>query len=158
MPDHTEDGPVLFAYDGSDQAKASIREAARQLARGRSAIVLTVWKPLATLPFATATGLTSEGLAESIEREARRVAEEGAELARSSGFDAEPIAEPGEPVWQRIVDSAEEHHAGIVVIGSHGRAEIGLALLGSIAAATARHTERAVLIAHGGSPGSECSD
>lgn len=140
--------PVLFAYDGSAQAQAAIRHAAEQLRTGRPAIVLTVWHPLASLPFPTAVGLTSTGLEESIEREALRVANEGAELARSSGFDAEPVAERGDPVWQRIVDYADERDAGIVVMGSHGRTGVGLVLLGSVAAATTRHTDRPVLIAH----------
>ena len=139
---------MLFAYDGSPHAKAAIRQAGRELANGRRAIVLTVWSPLANLPFATAAGLAAVGLDESFEQEARKVAEEGAKLARSSGFDAEPRTERGEPVWQRIVDSAEEHDAGLLVIGSHGRTGIGLVLLGSIAAATARHTDRPVLIGH----------
>jgi nucleotide-binding universal stress UspA family protein len=140
--------PILFAYDGSAQAKAAIRQAAEQLRNGRPAIVLTVWHALAVVPFPTAVGLTSEGLEESIEQQARRVAEEGAELARSGGFDAEPVAEQGDPVWQRIVDYAEERDAGIVVMGSHARTGIGLVLLGSVAAATARHTDLPVLIAH----------
>jgi len=139
--------PVLFAYDGSEQAKAAIRQAAEQLRNGRPAIVLTVWHALAVVPFPTAVGLTTEGLEESIEQQARRVAEEGAELARSGGFDAEPVAEQGDPVWQRIVDYAEERDAGIVVMGSHARTGIGLVLLGSVAAATARHTDLPVLIA-----------
>lgn len=140
--------PVLFAYDGSAQAKAAIRHAAKQLRHGSPAIVLTVWHPIATVPFPTAIGLTTAGLEESIGREAQRVAEEGAELARSSGFDAKPVTERGDPVWQQIVDSAEEHDAAIVVMGSHGRTGVGLVLLGSVAAATARHTDRPVLIAH----------
>lgn len=141
-------GPVLFAYDGSAQAKAAIRQAAEQLRNGRPAIVLTVWHALAVVPFPTAVGLTSDGLENSIEQQARRIAEEGAELARSGGFDAEPVAEQGDPVWQRIVDYAEERDAGIVVMGSHARTGIGLVLLGSVAAATARHTDLPVLIAH----------
>jgi nucleotide-binding universal stress UspA family protein len=148
MADRSVNGPVLFAYDGSEHAKAAIRQAARQLGKGRSAIVLTVWNPLATMPFGTAIGLSTVALDESVQREARKVADEGAELARSSGFDARPVAEMGEPVWQRIVDSAEEHDAEIVVMGSHGHTGIGLMLLGSVAAATARHTDRPVLIAH----------
>jgi nucleotide-binding universal stress UspA family protein len=140
--------PVLFAYDGSAQAKAAIRQAAKQLRNGRPAIVLTVWHALAAVPFPTAVGLTSDGLENSIEQQARRIAEEGAELARAGGFDAEPVAEQGDPVWQRIVDYAEERDAGIVVMGSHARTGIGLVLLGSVAAATTRHTDLPVLIAH----------
>ena len=38
-------GPVVFAYDGSDLAKAAIAEAGRQLRPSRQALVLTVWQP-----------------------------------------------------------------------------------------------------------------
>jgi hypothetical protein len=52
MADRNGDSPVLFAYDGSDQAKAAIEVAGQQLSPGRKAIVLTVWQPLgAALPF-----------------------------------------------------------------------------------------------------------
>ena len=142
------DGPVMFAYDGSTQAREAIRQAGRQLRNGRRAIVLTVWEPFAALPFAGAPGVPAVGLEDSIKREAQRVADEGAGLARASGFEAEPVAEQGDPVWQRIVDSAEEQGASIIVMGSHGRSGIELMLLGSVAAAVARHTDRPVLIAH----------
>ena len=147
MADRTGEGPILFAYDGSEQAKAAIREAARQLNAGRAAIVLTVWQPLAALPFAPATGAAD--IEASIETEARSVAEEGATLARSVGFDATTsVAEDGTPVWSSIVSAADDGDASIVVMGSHGRTGIGLVLMGSVAAAVARHTERPVLIVH----------
>jgi nucleotide-binding universal stress UspA family protein len=88
---------------------------------------------------------------EDFEREARRVAEEGAGLARRAGFDAEPEVERGEPVWQRIVESADEHGASILVMGSHGRTGISRVLLGSVAGTASSHTPRPVLIAHDGS-------
>jgi nucleotide-binding universal stress UspA family protein len=144
----SHDGPILFAYDGSEEAKAAIRQAGRQLRDGRPALVLTVWEPLGNQPFAGAPGVPPVGLEQGVEREALRVAGEGAGLARSAGFQAEPIAERGDPVWQRIIDAAEEYDAGIVVMGSHGRTGIPLVLLGSVAEATARHSARPVLIAH----------
>ena len=148
MTDSRADRPVLFAYDGSEQAKAAIRQAGRQLQNGRPAIVLTVWQPFAALPFAGAPGVPT-GLEEGFETEALRVANEGVELARSAGFAAHPNAEQGDPIWKRIVDSADEHDASIIVMGSHGRTGMSLVLLGSVAEATVRHTGRPVLIAHG---------
>ena len=137
----------LFAYDGSDQAKASIRAAARQLRDGRDAIVVTVWEPLAGLLFASPVAASPE-IATSAEREARSIARKGARIARSAGFRATPVAATGSPVWRAIVESAQEHRAGIVATGSHGRTGVGLVLLGSVAAAVARHAERPVLIVH----------
>ena len=148
---HTEaggsQGPVLFAYDGFEDAKAAIRQAGRQFHSGRSAIVLTVWEPFASMPFAS-TPSTPGGLEQNIEREARRIADEGARLARTCGFDAQSVAERGDSIWQRIVQSAEEHDASIVVLGAHGRTGTQLVARGSVAAAAAEHTARPVLIVH----------
>ena len=147
MAQRHSDGRVLFAYDGSDPAKGAIREAARQLRSGRQAIVLTVWEPLGSHPFAGEAAAWGV-LEDDFEDGAEKVAEEGARLARSVGFDATPLAQSGSPAWQRIVSSAADHDAEIVVMGSHGRSGIDLALMGSVAAAVSRHTERPVLIVH----------
>jgi nucleotide-binding universal stress UspA family protein len=140
--------PVLFAYDGSDQAKNAIQEAARQLSPGRQGIVLTVWQTLASLPFANGGATWAPDLEDDLEVEAGRVADEGAKLARSVGFNAVPLAQSGHPVWQSIVAAAAAADAGIIVMGSHGRTGVSLVLIGSVAAAVARHTERPVLIVH----------
>ena len=145
--DLPSEGPVLFAYDGFEDAKAAIRQAGRHFCSGRAAIVLTVWKPFRAMPFAS-TPVAPEGLEINIEREARRVADEGARLARLSGFDAEGIAERGDSIWKRIVQSAEEHGASIVVLGAHGRTPTRRVPMGSIAASTAEQTARPVLIVH----------
>jgi nucleotide-binding universal stress UspA family protein len=151
----TDNGPpglVLFAYDGSDQAKSAIREAACQLGAHRHAIVLSVWQPIAALPFGVAR-VPPPDLEGDMEDEAAKVADEGARLARSVGFAARPLAETGNPVWRVIVDAADAHDAGIVVLGSHGRSGIGLVLMGSVASAVSQHTKRPVLIVH--SPAAE---
>jgi nucleotide-binding universal stress UspA family protein len=141
-------GPILIAYDGSEYAKRAIKEAGRQLTNGRKAIVLTVWQPYATMAFVGAPGVAPVGLDEDTEKDALRVAQEGARLARLAGFEAEPAAERGEAIWQRIVESADEHDASIVVMGSHGRTGIPRVLLGSVATTAASHTDKPVLIAH----------
>jgi nucleotide-binding universal stress UspA family protein len=138
---------ILFAYDGSDAAKSAIREAARQLRPGRRGIALTVWEPLASHPFAGSAAAWGV-LEDEFDVEATKVAEEGARLARSAGFDATPLAQSGNPVWQCIANAAADHGAELVVMGSHGRTGVGLVLMGSVAAAVSRHTDRPVLIVH----------
>jgi nucleotide-binding universal stress UspA family protein len=140
-------GPILFAYDGSEPAKAAIREAGRQLRSGRDAIVITVWQPLAAVPFA-GPGPMPMDLEADIETEATRVADEGAHLAGAAGFAASAVARSGDPVWSDIVGAADEHDASLVVLGSHGRSAIARAFMGSVADAVARHTTRPVLIVH----------
>jgi nucleotide-binding universal stress UspA family protein len=144
MTDGNRNGPIVFAYDGSEQAKASIGEAGRQLGPGRDAIVLTVWQPIATLPFGGAA--SNVELEETMEREAAKVAAEGARFAASVGFAARPLTAPGGPIWRQIIDTADDHDASLVVMGSHGRTGVALALLGSVAESVARHTDRAVMI------------
>jgi nucleotide-binding universal stress UspA family protein len=140
------DRPILIAYDGSEYAKAAVEQAADQLGAGRRAIVLTVWQPFGAA--FVGVGVAPDGLEEGVENDARRVAEEGATLAREAGFDAEPDVERGDPVWRRIVEVADERDVGIVVLGSHGRTGIPRVLIGSVAGAVASHSERPVLIAH----------
>ena len=140
------DRPILIAYDGSDYAKAAIEQAAEQLDNGRRAIVLTVWQPFDAA--FVGVGAAPTGFEEGIEKDARRVADEGARLAREAGFHAEAASERGAPVWQRIVDFADERDVGIVVLGSHGRTGLPLVVIGSVAGAVASHSKRPVLIAH----------
>jgi Universal stress protein family len=83
--------PVLLAYDGSETAKAAIRQAGRELCDGRPSIVMTVSTSRAAL----------------------------------------------------------KHDADVVVVGSHARTGIIRLLLSGIAAATAIHPERPVLIVQG---------
>lgn len=147
MTNRSAERPILFAYDGSEQARATFAEAARQLGTGRRAIVMTVWQPLAALPFARPVVVPPE-IEEAIEAQAQDVAREGARLAESAGFIALAVARFGAPTWQAIVDAADEQDVSIVVMGSHGRTGAGLVLMGSVSAAVARHTGRPVLIVH----------
>jgi nucleotide-binding universal stress UspA family protein len=145
--------PVLIAYDGSEFAKAAIADAGSQLVPGSSAIVLTVSEPLESIPFLGAAGVpldstSVEGILDAAKAGADKVAEEGAQLAREAGFEAEPLVETGGPTWNRIVEVADQRDARLIVIGSRGRSGLSYAVLGSVAAAVAQHSKRSVLIVH----------
>ncbi len=145
--------PLLIAYDGSPFAKAAIEDAGRQLQGWRHAVVLTIREPLEQVPFMSTLGTSVDAgtfakLQESAAQEAAGVAEEGAELARAAGFEAEARVETGPTPWERIVDVAEELDAGLIVIGSRGLTGLKRAVIGSVAAAVAQHSGRSVLIVH----------
>lgn len=149
----TDSRPLLIAYDGSPFAKAAITDAGQQLQGWRHAVVLTVREPLEQVPFMSTLGAsvdagTFAALQESAEKEATGVAEEGAELARAVGFEAEARVETGPTPWERIVEVAEELDAGLIVIGSRGLTGLKRAVIGSVAAAVAQHSGRSVLIVH----------
>jgi nucleotide-binding universal stress UspA family protein len=149
MTRSTSDGPVLFAYDGSDFAKSAIEVAGRELLGDRAAIVLTVWEPLEGIPFGgTVSAGTNEEVNRGLVEQATQVAEEGVELAKAAGFDAKSLLERGIVIWKLIVDAADQNDAAMIVLGSHGRSGVKAVLLGSVATAVASHTKRPVLIAH----------
>ncbi len=143
----SKQGPVVIAYDGSDHARAAIEAAGRELRDGRAALVVTVWQSPQSVPFLDApVALMPQQLIDRIIEEARGVAAEGAELANAAGFDAQPLVEQGEPIWERIVELAEENDAAMVVMGSRGRSGLGRLTTGSVATAVVQHSRRPVLI------------
>jgi nucleotide-binding universal stress UspA family protein len=143
----TDEKPILIAYDGSENAKQAIEQAGAQVRTPRKAVVVSVYEPLGAIPFwgVPAATVPSE-LIEEVRREAAGAAEEGAELARSAGFEAESRAFEGIRTWQAILDAAKEIDAGIIVLGSHGRGSVGSAVMGSVATAVAHHAHLPVLI------------
>ena len=81
-------------------------------------------------------------------------ADEGAELARGSGFETRPVAHPalGRPaeriegtVWQAVIDIADREYAGVIVLGSRGRSGVKAVLLGSVSYGVVHNASRPVL-------------
>jgi nucleotide-binding universal stress UspA family protein len=159
MEASSRSGPVLIAYDGSDAARRAIRESGRLLS-GRSAIVITVYKqgvgfeaaelPTMTLglPPAPLDVRTAMEIEEEIYEGARKRAQEGADLANESGFEAEGMAVADDidtPVAETIVDLARERDAPAIVLGAHGHGPI-LTILGSTSRDVVRSAECSVLL------------
>ena len=146
-------GPVLIAYDGSDNAKAAIERAGAVLQHG-PAVVATAWTsfedaaPAALL--ALPGDMVREGtqtLDEANRETAEELAAEGAELARAAGFDAEPRAARSKgPFFAALIHLADELDASAIVAGSRGRSALRAAVLGSVSTGLLHHTHRPVLI------------
>ncbi len=139
--------PILICYDGSQSAEHSSYAAAALLV-GRTAIVADSGPVLtgveayaAVTPGINVALLEEENLADAMER-----AEQGAELARRAGFDAEARAELSAPTWEGIVDLANEIEAAVIVIGSRGLKGVRERLAGSVSHEVAEHTRRLVLV------------
>ncbi len=153
------DGPILIAFDGSPASRCAVADAARLLAP-RPALVVTVWEPgLAyAMPEMRAEGLvpapmvdpaTALSIDKGVHARAEQVAGEGAELARSLGLDAQPLAVPDERnVPETILKVAEENHAGAVVVGSRGLSGVRARLEGSTTKGLLRHAPCPVLVVH----------
>jgi nucleotide-binding universal stress UspA family protein len=146
-------GPVLIAYDGSEDAAAAIRRAGRLLGP-RRAVVVRVWEPLAGLLLQTdLDGLTgtmreaAEELDSDDAKDAGRIAEEGAELAREAGFHAGARAVRGQPkAWPTLLRQADLIDAEVIVAGSRGLGGVKSALYGSVSSGLLHHSHRPLLV------------
>jgi nucleotide-binding universal stress UspA family protein len=153
------DEPVLIAYDGSAAARRAVTEAAKLLGSCRM-FVVTVWE--AGLAYATPimspNGLmmapeVDPGVALDVDRElhqhAERVSREGAELARSLGVDAEPLAVPDDgDIPRTILSVARERQAAAIVVGSRGLTGLRARLEGSTSKGLLKHASCPVLVVH----------
>jgi nucleotide-binding universal stress UspA family protein len=146
-------GPVLFCYDGSEGSRAAMAAAAELISRPAPAVVLTIWQPAAVL-LAKAGGfgggyLSNEEQVDGEEQQlARDAAEEGAERARSLGYDASSRVEQAmEGAGRTIIEVADELDARLIVCGRRGRGVVTSTLLGSVSHAVLAHAGRPVLIA-----------
>jgi nucleotide-binding universal stress UspA family protein len=141
-------GPVLFAYDGSELAALAIEQAAKQLATGRDALVLCVWQPADVGFVPTSKRHFDADQALEVKRAAEETAAHGASLAEKAGFPSQSMAVKAAPTWKGIVETAEEHQASLIVLGSHRRSGLVGHLLGSVAAAVVTHSASSVLVVH----------
>ena len=146
-------GPVLFAYDGSENARAAIDHARGVLQPG-DAVVATAWTSfedaspgvLHVLP-KHMIGEAVVTLDEASRETAEALAAEGAELARAAGFDAEPRAvRTGGPYFAALLETADELDARVIVAGSRGRSAFAAAVHGSVSTGLLHHTRRPVLV------------
>ena len=152
MTGGSQNGPVLFCFDGSDGAREAMRAAADLIIRPVDAVVLTVWETVATrlaLAGAFAAGMTTGGVDLDVEEAsyARSVAEEGALRASEHGYTASPmIRESFEGIPRAILEAADHLSARLIVCGQRGRGALRSTLLGSVSHTLASHTRRPILI------------
>jgi nucleotide-binding universal stress UspA family protein len=152
MDGHTADadGPLLLCYDGSADAAHAIQRAG-ELFAGRSALVVTVWQPVAAYVSIASAGapVSTVNVAElALEaEEGRRVADEGVRVANRAGLKAEPLpTDATGAVWKIILKLAKEHSAATIVMGSRGLTGLRSLLLGSVSSAVAQHADRPTLV------------
>ncbi|WP_068274602.1 universal stress protein [Aldersonia kunmingensis] len=145
---------MLIAYDGSDHAKRAIEYAGRFLAANR-AVVLTAWEPMVRQA-ARMSGLSGvmqpdwvpdEDIDDIAYTDARNINEEGLQLAKAAGLNAEPrTAECSSTIWNTIVDAADELDVDVIVAGTRGSTGIRALLHSSVADAVIKHCHRPVFL------------
>lgn len=144
---------VVVGYDGSPQATTAI-EAGTKLFPTAHGFITHIWVP----PFASdrirrrlrAQARNLEELMELVEqegrREAHRIAATGVTLARSAGWDAEPLVQQSFGAQGvAIACAADEVQADVVLVGSRGLGGTK-ALLGSVSDMVVHYCSRPTIV------------
>jgi nucleotide-binding universal stress UspA family protein len=150
----------MIAYDGSDAAKHAI-SAAAELFAGRQAYVVSVWEPgLAyamsdlepTGPELSPVPMDIQGaqeLEEELQVHARRIAAEGAELAKTAGLDCEALVVAERvSIADALVEVADKQSVAALVIGSRGLTGLRARLEGSTSSAVLKKAACPVVVVH----------
>jgi len=146
-------GPVLLAYDGSDNARRAIALAG-ELLGARRALVLHLWVSWAgEAPALAGASASVQGVAAQLDaiadEQSERHVDEGVQLAAQAGFEAEGISEQASgPVWKSVLDAAQRHDSAAIVVGSRGLTGISR-VLGSVSNGVVHHSRRPVLVVPG---------
>jgi nucleotide-binding universal stress UspA family protein len=103
------------------------------------------------LPTRSAIRDADADLDADLERAARKRAkhtvEQGVELARGLGIEAQARDErSGDSVWRTILDVADQEDASLIVVGTHGTTAVRDAPLGSVSDGVLHHSLRPVLV------------
>jgi nucleotide-binding universal stress UspA family protein len=141
---------ILIAYDGSADAKTAIDRAA-QLMANETATILVVWERF--IDVVTRSGgvpvgeVDYESLDRSYEDEARKRAEEGVEIARKAGLQAEAFVRVREQtIAATIIVEAEAMGVDAIVLGTRGLTGLKSLLLGSVSHGVVQHAHVPVMI------------
>ncbi len=140
---------ILLATDGSEFSDAASGMVASQFsAQKTEVLVLQVVEPLIfSSPPQMASGYAPEMAARRQERikQAEDSTARVAQTLQAAGFKAKTRVLEQE-IRTGILDVAEEWHADLIVMGSHGKRGLKKFLLGSVAELVVRHAPCSVLI------------
>ncbi len=141
---------ILIAYDGSEDAKAAIQQAAK-LFDGKSVTVLTVWQRFIDTMARVGGGMGMIADYDEIDKEAeergRERAKEGAALAADAGLEAVgATAVVDTTIPDAILNEATAIGADAVVCGSRGHTGIKSLMLGSVSSHIIQHADIPVVV------------
>jgi len=133
---------ILIGIDDSKSSGDVLRAVAMQFRTEHTEVrVLHVLQPSAPAPPQMAPGYAPE--LDDQKEPARELVDRIAKELRSAGFKVDAAVEVGD-IRERIIDSAAEWGADLIVVASHGRSGIQRFLLSSVAEFVARHAKCSV--------------
>ena len=143
---------ILFATDGSQQSNAALEKIGLlRLGSGdeiRVVSIIDMALPLTVDIYGGFVPHTTE-LEKAAKENADRVITEATAALRSKFADESPTVE-GEVLFgspdSRIVETAQEWNADLIVVGSHGYGRLERLLLGSVSDSVIHHAPCSVLV------------
>lgn len=139
---------ILIAIDGSDFSQAALQSvAARPWPADTQVKVLHVVEPPSLLMGREMGGYDPEFEAvwKALREQAKDLVMKAAEKLRAAKLDVSTDLVEGNPKSQ-IIDIANEWHADMIVLGSHGRSGLNRFLMGSVSQDVVRHAHCSVEI------------
>ena len=131
---------IVVGYDGSDCAKAALRDAAELAeALGDKLVLVFGYAPHGY------GGGEVPTQREAVKELGEKVTKEGAELAKAAKVDCEVELLPEHPV-RAVIDAADDRDARMIVVGSHGDNPLKGAIIGSTPYKLVQLSERPVLV------------
>ncbi len=136
---------IILATDFSDTSKEASNHALLLAQTYKAELkALHVFDPSAwNLP--SHYYIASDGHDEDLEKSRQRGKDALSELAKSIGIKIETIFTEGDP-GHEVVRVAEEHDAGLIVLGTHGYTGWKRFAMGSVAEFVVRHAPCAVFV------------
>jgi len=140
MPDN-----VLVAFDGSPLSERALSYAIENFSDA-SLTTIYVIDPVDSVIDVEAGGLpVAEDWYNNAQELAANIHTTAEDLAVENGIDLKTVTETGKPA-RAILEYADDHGIDQIVMGSHGRAGIDRALLGSVAETVTRRARIPVTI------------
>jgi nucleotide-binding universal stress UspA family protein len=138
---------ILVPLDGSTLAEKVLPHA-QALAKSEDAELVLLRVPLPPSPefFARNPGLATE-IIEDTEKETQTYLEKEERVVKGSGNQVQTIMREG-PVAETILQVADEIHADLIAMSTHGRTGLQRMLVGSVADKVVRLSHIPVMLIH----------
>jgi nucleotide-binding universal stress UspA family protein len=133
---------LVVGYDGTDGARAAVREAARLAPLLHAPVVLAF--AFVTSP----VGSEVADLSATLRERGESVLEEGMQAVRAAGADARAELMDTKPA-EGLVAVADREDAQMIIVGSYGERPLRGVLLGSTPHRLVHLSERPVLVVRG---------
>jgi nucleotide-binding universal stress UspA family protein len=139
---------ILVPTDFTETSERAIDWAIELGTRLGSTIAIMHAYELPVVGFPDGALVATVEVASRIAEASREALESSISRHRGRGVPLEAILREG-AAWQEINNVADEIHADLVVIGTHGRKGLARALLGSVAEKVVRHGNHPVVMIRG---------